>query len=149
MKFLFIKRHHQSYNLSPNDFKIVAIHSNISPYLLAWCLDDTFSTNFVCEPKTFEINLSKNRLSQHIEYYFEGSETLSHMWILQNSGTNGKIISGKPSPDYWLIIGDSELMPSFDQWLNKLKSIDKIQMAYVYPEHLSEKFNWVYMLSHL
>ncbi len=103
----------------------------------------------MCEPKTFEINLSKNRLSQHIEYYFEGSESLSQMWILQNSGTNGKIISEKPSPDFWLIIGDSELMPSFDQWLNKLKSIDKIQMTYVYPEHLSEKFNWVYMLSHL
>lgn len=149
MKILSIKRYKSTISPSTNDFKIIAVHSNISPYLLAWCLDDTFSTNFVCEPKTFTINLSQNRISQHLEYYFEGSETISNMWILQNSGTTGKLFSGKPTPDYWILIGDQELMPNFDQWLDQLKSIEKIQLAYVFPEELSEKFHWIYRLSHL
>lgn len=149
IEILSMKRYKSTIIKHPSDFKIVAIHADFSPYLLAWCLDDTFSLNFVCEPETFTINLSQNRISQHVEYHFQGSEQYTSMWILQNNGTLGKIYSGKPTPDYWILIEDEELMPNFELWLERLKSIDKIQTAYVFPPEKAIKFTWVNLLRHL
>ena len=53
------------------------------------------------------------------------------------------------TPDYWILIEDEELMPNFELWLEKLKSIDKIQMAYVFPPEKAIKFTWVNLLQHL
>jgi hypothetical protein len=133
----------------PNDFKIVAVHTDYSPYLLAWCLDDTFSLKFLCEPETFAINLRESVISEHVEYHFQGSEQYTSMWILQNNGTLGKIYLGKPTPDYWILIDDEELMPNFELWLEKLKSIDNIKTAYVFPPEKARKFTWVNLLRHL
>jgi len=66
IEILSMKRYKSTIIKHPSDFKIVAIHAAFSPYLLAWCLDDTFSLNFVCEPETFTINLSQNRISQNV-----------------------------------------------------------------------------------
>lgn len=149
MKILFTRKYKSTIIKQPNEFIIVAVYTHLPPYSLAWCLDDTFSVNFICEPETFTINLSQNRISQHAEYYFQGSEQTSPMWILQNNGTNGKIYSQKPSPDYWIFIGDEELMPNIDEFLEKLRKIENIQMAHLVPSEISTKFKWVSELKHL
>ena len=144
-----IKYHKLSSKLAFNDFKIIAIHANIPAYRLAWCLDDTFSTQFVCEPESFTINLLPERNSNHVEYHFNGSDTQSRLWLIQNNGTAGRLYSGKPTPDYWLIVEDVSFFDNFNHFIDQINGLDLVQMAYLFPELKAKKLTWTSHLSHL
>lgn len=131
------------------DLDIIAIHAQIPPHLMAWCLDDTFSSKFVRQPEPFNVFLSKNTESSHVEYYWQGNETACEMWLIENKGSSGLLFNGKPTPDFWLLMRNAEEMGGFDDWVQGLKGIKNIQMSYIFPFEKHNKLYWVNALSHL
>lgn len=81
---LSIKRHKSTFLGASIDLEIIAVHTQIPPHLMAWCLDDTFSSHFVRQDPPISVFLSQNTESKHVEYYWEGNETACEMWILEN-----------------------------------------------------------------
>jgi hypothetical protein len=116
---------------------------------MAWCLDDTFSSRFVRQDPPFSVFLSQNTESTHVEYYWEGNETGCEMWIIENKGTGGMLYSGKPTPDFWLLMRGAEDMGGIEDWLRGIKTIASIQLAYPFPADKHSKLHWVNALSHL
>ena len=116
---------------------------------MAWCLDDTFSSKFQRQDDTFSVFLSKITESKHVEYYFEGSESVCEMWLVENKGSGGLLYSGKPTPDYWLLLRAADELGGTDDWINGLKTIQSIQMSYIFPIEKHAKLTWLRALSHL
>lgn len=146
---LSIKRHKSTFLGASIDLAIIAIHAQIPPHLMAWCLDDTFSSRFVRQDPPFSVFLSQNTESTHVEYYWEGNETGCEMWIIENKGTGGMLYSGKPTPDFWLLMRGAEDMGGIEDWLRGIKTIASIQLAYPFPADKHSKLHWVNALSHL
>jgi len=146
---LSIKRHKSTFLGASIDLAIIAIHAQIPPHLMAWCLDDTFSSRFVRQDPPFSVFLSQNTKSTHVEYYWEGNETGCEMWIIENKGTGGMLYSGKPTPDFWLLMRGAEDMGGIEDWLRGIKTIASIQLAYPFPADKHSKLHWVNALSHL
>lgn len=146
---LSIKRHKSTFLGASIDLAIIAIHAQIPPHLMAWCLDDTFSSRFVRQDPPFSVFLSQNTASTHVEYYWEGNETGCEMWIIENKGTGGLLYSGKPTPDFWLLMRGAEDMGGIEDWLRGIKTIASIQLAYPFPADKHSKLHWVNALSHL
>ncbi len=144
-----LKRHKSTVTLDGSDFQVIAIHSSQAPYFVAWCLFDTFSLEFVCEKEPFTINLSKEKESHHLEYFFKGSEQWPRMWLIQNQGTQGKLVKAKPSPDYLLLFEKDFGMLNVEQWFNKLKSSNKFELVYQLQDEQTSKWKWVSLLKHL
>ena len=146
---LSIKRHKSTFLGASIDLAIIAIHAQIPPHLMAWCLDDTFSSRFVRQDPPFSVFLSQNTESTNVEYYWEGNETGCEMWIIENKGTGGMLYSGKPTPDFWLLMRGAEDMGGIEDWLRGIKTIASIQLAYPFPADKHSKLHWVNALSHL
>lgn len=146
---LSIKRYKSSQLGANIDFDIIALHAQIPPHLMAWCLDDTFSSSFVRQDHLFSVFLSKETESQHVEYHWEGSDVACQMWLLENKGSAGMLFTGKPSPDYWLLMRNAEDMGGIADWLTGIKTIQHVQMSYEFPANRHNKLNWVNALSHL
>ena len=146
---LSIKRHKSTFLGASIDLAIIAIHAQIPPHLMAWCLDDTFSSKFQRQDDTFSVFLSKITESKHVEYYFEGSETVCEMWLVENKGSGGLLYSGKPTPDYWLLLRAADELGGTDEWVSGLKTIPSIQMSYLFPIEKHAKLTWLRALSHL
>ena len=143
-------RKHKSYlSTTSLDLDVVAIHSDLSPHRMAWCLDDTFSSRFVCEAHPFEVTLSSNQVSFHVEFHFEGNETCSPMSLLENKGSSQSLYTGRPTPDYWLVVQESESMSGLSEWLEQLKRINGVQTAYLFPSENHSKLTWLQHLRHL
>ncbi len=143
------KRHKSTISIDGTNFTIIAIHTDFSPYSLAWCLFDTFSLQFVCENPPFQINLPNQLDSIHAEYHFFGSEDYPRMWLIQNQGTQSRLVNSKPLPDYFLIFEEEDVILHFDHWLETLNRVARIQLAYVFPKDKTKKFHWVNELHHL
>ncbi len=143
------KRYKSTISIDGSNFTIVAIHTDLRPYFLAWCLFDTFSLQFVCENNPFRINLPNKPESLHAEYHFFGSEEYPRMWLIQNQGSTSRLVNSKPSPDYFIIFEEEEVILYFDQWLETLNKIAHIQLVYVFPKEKTKKFHWVNDLQHL
>ena len=131
------------------ELDIFAVHAQIPPHYMAWCLDDTFSSKFQRQDDTFSVFLSKITESKHVEYYFEGSESVCEMWLVENKGSGGVLYSGKPTPDYWLLLRAADELGGTDEWINGLKTIQSIQMSYISPIEKHAKLTWLRALSHL
>lgn len=145
---LSIKRHKSTLLGANIDLDIIALHAQIPPHLMAWCLDDTFSSTFVRQDEPFSVFLSQDTESNHVEYYWKGSETACEMWILENKGSGGSLYTSKPTPDYWLLMRNAENMGGIADWLNGLKTIKHIQMSYEFPAKNHNKLQWIGNLSH-
>ena len=116
---------------------------------MAWCLDDTFSSKFQRQDDTFSVFLSKITESKHVEYYFEGSESVCEMWLVENKGSGGVLYSGKPTPDYWLLLRAADELGGTNEWIDGLKTVQSIQMSYIFPIEKHAKLTWLRALSHL
>ncbi len=131
------------------DFEVIGIHSITPPHLLAWCLNDTFSARFMLEADPFRINLYEDSVSEHAEYYWEGDEAHSEMWLVTNRGSKSLLYSNRPTPDYWLIIKEASYMGGTAEWVKNIKSIQNVQMVFEFPVDLVPKLTWLQQLSHL
>lgn len=143
------KKHKSYLNTASLDLDLVAIHSDLSPHRMAWCLDDTFSSRFVCEAHPFEVTLPSNHVSFHVEFHFEGNEICSPMSLLENKGSIQPLFTGRPTPDYWLIVQESDSMGGLGEWLEQLKRISGVQTAYLFPSENHSKMTWLPHLRHL
>jgi hypothetical protein len=146
---LSIKRHKSTFLGASIELDIIAIHAQIPPHLMAWCLDDTFSSQFVRQDPSFSVFLSQNTESKHVEYHWEGSETACEMWIVENKGSGGLLYNGKPTPDFWLLLRGAEDMGGTEEWLKGIKTITSVQMAYDFPAEKHSKLTWITALSRL
>jgi len=146
---LSIKRHKSTFLGANIDLEIIAVHAQIPPHLMAWCLDDTFSSHFVRQDPPISVFLSQNTESKHVEYYWEGNETACEMWILENKGSGGLLYSGKPTPDFWLLMRGAEDMGGSEEWMKGITSISSVQLAYLFPSNKHSKLHWINALSHL
>lgn len=146
---LSIKRYKSTFLGANINLDIIALHAQIPPHLMAWCLDDTFSSTFVRQDQPFSVFLSQITESNHVEYYWKDAETACEMWILENKGSGGMLYTGKPTPDYWLLIRNAEDMGGIADWLSGLKTMQHIQMSYEFPANKHIKLQWVSALSHL
>ncbi len=131
------------------NFDVVGIHSINTPHYLAWCLNDTFSSNFQLHVHSFALNLLEETASEHAEFYWEGDETHSEMWLVSNRGSAGLLYTGKPTPDFWLIIRDADIMGGTADWIRGMKAITNVQMVFKFPAEQLEKLPWLQQLSHL
>ena len=146
---LSIKRHKSTFLGASIDLEVIALHAQIPPHLMAWCLDDTFSSQFVRQDPSFSVFLSQKTESKHVEYYWEGSETACEIWIVENKGSGGMLYSGKPTPDFWLLMRGAEDMGGTEDWLKGIKTISSVQLAYSFPTEKHNKLPWINALSHL
>ena len=144
-----LKRHKSTVTLDGSDFEVIGIHSSQPTYFVAWCLFDTFSLEFVCEKEPFAINLSKEKQSNHQEFFYKGNEDWPRMWLLQNHGSAGRLMSSKPSPDYFLLFEKHNGLINSEKWLNKIKQANKFEMVYQISESQTTKWKWVTLLKHL
>lgn len=129
---------------------IIAIHSTSLAYSLAWCLDETFSTQFICEPEKFKITLPNGlEESYHVQYFFGGSDIQSRMWLVQNQGSARKLFTEKPIPDFWLIIENKLFYNQMEDWVTKIKEMSKVQTAYIFPKQKLNKLDWIMNLNHI
>jgi len=144
-----LKRHKSTVTLDGTAFHAVAIHSSQAPYFVAWCLFDTFSFEFVCEKEPFTINLSKELKSEHLEYFSKGNEQQPRMWLVQNHGTQGKLVKTKPFPDFLLLFEKDAGLLSVGYFLNKLKLANKFELVYEVQDEQTAKWKWVSLLKHL
>jgi hypothetical protein len=71
------------------------------------------------------------------------------MWLIQNQGTQGKLVKAKPSPDYLLLFEKDFGMLNVEQWFNKLKSSNKFELVYQLQDDQTSKWKWVSLLKHL
>ena len=126
---------------------ILGIHTNEPPYKLSWCLNDTFVWDFVCEKVPFKVNLPKKRTSMHAEYHYSGSDINPRLWLLQNQGSEIRLVNQKPVPDYFLIVENE--YADFRNWEEMIRGLNGVQHAYTYPEKIAAKMHWVYNLKHL
>jgi hypothetical protein len=71
------------------------------------------------------------------------------MWLVNNRGSHGLLYSGKPTPDYWLVIREAEIMGGTSDWIQGIKAINNVQMVFEFPTEQLEKLTWLQQLSHL
>ncbi|MFZ9969977.1 MAG: hypothetical protein ACO3GK_01560 [Bacteroidia bacterium] len=143
------KRHKSFFSHAAPELEVLAIHSQLSPHRLAWCLDDTFSSCFICEPNQFEVTLPNQPISLHVEFHFEGNEVCSPMSLIENRGTSQQLYAGRPTPDFWLVVQEPESMGGIATWLEGIKSIPNVQMAYLFPAENHPKLSWLNNIRHL
>ena len=144
---LSAKRYKSSVSLYGSDFVIVGIHTNEPPYKLSWCLNDTFMWDFVCEKVPFAVNLPEKLVSMHAEFHYQGSELNPRLWLLQNQGSELRLVNQKPIPDYFLIV--EKEFAELRNWEEMMRNVNGVQHAYTYPEKIAQKMHWVYNLKHL
>lgn len=141
-----IKSHFLHFEYS---FDVIGIHTVNAPHYLAWCLNDTFSSQFELNLRTFAINLLEETASEHAEFYWQGDDEHSEMWLVSNRGSHGLLHTVKPTPDFWLVIRDAEIMGGTDSWVRGIKTISNVQMVFEYPADQLDKLHWLQQLSHL
>jgi hypothetical protein len=146
---LSVKRYKSTVSLNTNDFIVVGIHTDAPPFLASWCLCDTFSIQFVFESADFAINLLELEENKHNAYFFLGSAKYPKMWLVQNQGSFKKLVTNKPTPDYLLIIDDSDNLLDFESYFSQLKQIKHFLMIFSYPNDKKTKFVWLQELNHL
>ena len=144
-----VKRYKSTVSLNTNDFIVVGIHTDAPPFLASWCLCDTFSIQFVFESADFAINLLELEENKHNAYFFLGSAKYPKMWLVQNQGSFKKLVTNKPTPDYLLIIDDSDNLLDFESYFSQLKQIKHFLMIFGYPNDKNSKFVWLQELNHL
>jgi hypothetical protein len=71
------------------------------------------------------------------------------MSLLENKGSSQFLFSGRPTPDFWLIVQESESMGGLSEWLEQLKRLNGVQMAYLFPSENHSKLAWLSQLRHL
>jgi hypothetical protein len=71
------------------------------------------------------------------------------MWLIQNQGTQGKLLTAKPSPDYLLMFEKDFGILNFEHWLNKLKTSNRFELVYQMQDEQTSKWKWVSLLEHL
>ena len=103
--------------------------------------------DFVCEKAPFAVNLPEKGTSMHAEYHYRGSELNPRLWLLQNQGSELRLVNQKPVPDYFLIIEHE--YAELRNWEEMMRSVNGVQHAYTYPEKIAQKMHWVYNLKHL
>jgi hypothetical protein len=145
-----MKKYKSSVTLQGNDFAYIAIHSALPSHELSWHIHKKTELQFVREPSTIPLTLvDTNEVSSHVVFYFRGLGNLRPMWFVKNIGNKASLIRVKPIPDYILV---SQIHSEFENnadWVLILRKIQKVDMAYLFPEDRTRKIKWVLNLPHL
>lgn len=145
-----MKKYKSSVTLQGNDFAYIAIHSALPSHELSWHIHKKTELQFVREPSTIPLTLvDTNEVSSHVVFYFRGLGNLRPMWLVKNIGNKASLIRVKPIPDYILV---SQIHSEFENnadWVLILRKIQKVDMAYLFPEDRTRKIKWVLNLPHL
>jgi hypothetical protein len=145
-----MKRYKSSVTLQGNDFAYIAIHSALPSHELSWHIHKKTELQFVREPSTIPLTQDDtNGVSSHVVFYFKGLGNIRPLWLVKNIGNNAPLIRVKPIPDYILV---SQIHSEFENnadWVRILREIQKVDMAYLFPEDRTKKMKWVLNLPHL
>lgn len=109
-----------------DDIIIVGIVTSLVDYQLAWHLNKMLKTNFVkCK------DITSNSKDYFSFYLYDAGENSNVFNLVALSNKNKRWVSFSPQTDYLFIIRNYINEEKFQQYLTKIKSISKVQHAYV------------------
>lgn len=109
-----------------DDIIIVGIVTSLVDYQLAWHLNKMLKTNFVkCK------DITSNSKDFYSFYLYDAGENSNVFNLVALSNKDKRWVSFSPQTDYLFIIRNYINKEKFQQYLTKIKSISKVQHAYV------------------
>lgn len=109
-----------------DDIIIVGIVTSLVDYQLAWHLNKMLKTNFVkCK------DITSNSKDYYSFYLYDAGENSNVFNLVALSNKDKRWVSFSPQTDYLFIIRNYINKEKFQQYLTKIKSISKVQHAYV------------------
>lgn len=109
-----------------DDIIIVGIVTSLVDYQLAWHLNKMLKTNFVkCK------DITSNSKDYFSFYLYDAGENSNVFNLVALSNKDKRWVSFSPQTDYLFIIRNYINKEKFQQYLTKIKSISKVQHAYV------------------
>ena len=136
------KKEYLDFNFNDISFRAIAIHTALSPALLAWHTDRILGTKFCILPEYFFAE-TKYGTSEHTQYYFREDEFGTEWWLLENQGNKGLLLNVKPTPNMFLIGRISEDDSAGADWPDKLKAVQGMTTVYEMAQKEKKKMTWM------
>lgn len=128
------------------DFILIGISCHLNDYRITWAIGKAFEFQLEKSPKYLEGRKKKDvEPSGHSIYEYIDEENYLEYYVISNRGEQSFLIPEQKQADYFLMVRGTVSSQQKDEFTERLRKIDIIQMVYeINPEQLKSKENLLF-----